>query len=71
MNMCTQYQVDIFKNDWDMTKHVKKQALFTSFWDITVIFRILLFDQFWRFKSVKGHFSRSLRKSDLKHVSLF
>ena len=31
-------------------KHVKKQALFTSFRDFTVIFRILFFDRFWRFK---------------------
>ena len=27
-------------------KHVKKQALFTSFRDFTVIFRILFFDRF-------------------------
>ena len=27
-------------------KHVKKQALFTSFRDFIVIFRILLFDRF-------------------------
>ena len=28
----------------------KKQALFTSFRDLTVIFRILFFDRFWCFK---------------------
>ena len=27
-------------------KHVKKQSLFTSFQDITVIFQILFFDRF-------------------------
>ena len=48
-------------------KTCKKQALFTSFRDFTVIFRILFSDRFWCFK--KGFriiFSRSLRKSDLK-----
>ena len=46
---------------------MSKQVLFTSFRDFTVIFRILFFDRFWRFK--KGFrviFLRSLRKSDLK-----
>ena len=31
-------------------KTCQKQALFTSFRDFTVIFRILFFDRFWRFK---------------------
>ena len=34
----------------------QKQALFTSFWDFTVIFRILFLNRFWRFKSVLGPF---------------
>ena len=38
MNMCIKFQVDIFKNGCGIPyhiKHVKKQALFTSFWDLT------------------------------------
>ena len=37
-------------------KTCQKQALFTSFRDFTVIFRILFFDRFWCFKSVLGSF---------------
>ena len=45
----------------------QKQALFTSFRDFNVIFRILFLDRFWRFKKcIRAIFSRSLRKSDLK-----
>ena len=33
-------------------KTCRKQALYTSFRDLTVISRILFFDRFWRFKSV-------------------
>ena len=48
-------------------KTCKKQALFTSFRDFTVIFRILYFDRFWCFKKCfRVIFSCSLRKSDLK-----
>ena len=47
-------------------KICQKQALFTSFRDSTVIFLILFFGRFWRFKRCVGSFSRSLRKSDLK-----
>ena len=31
-------------------KTCKKQALFTSFWDLTAIFLIVFFYRFWRFK---------------------
>ena len=47
-------------------KHVKKQVLFTSFRDFTVIFLILFLTDFDVTKSVQGHCSRSMRKSDLK-----
>ena len=40
-------------------KHVKK-TLFTSFWDFTVIFRILFFTDFDASKSVPGSFFRVL-----------
>ena len=45
----------------------QKQALFTSFRDFTVIFRILFFDRFWCFKKCfRVIFRVFLRKSDLK-----
>ena len=50
MNMCTKFYVDIFKNSWDIAQNMSKRALFTSFRDFTVIFLILFFDRFWRFK---------------------
>ena len=37
-------------------KTCQKQTLFTSFRDLTEIFRILFFDRFWRLKSVLGSF---------------
>ena len=47
----------------------QKQALFTSFRDLTEIFLILFFDRFWRFKKCfRLIFSRSLRKSDRKNM---
>ena len=47
-------------------KHVKNRHLSRHFGTL-VIFRIVFFDQFWRFKKVfLVHFSPSLRKSDLK-----
>ena len=55
-NMCTKFQVDIFKNGWDMNKTCQKQALFTSFRDFTVIFRILFLTDFDASKSVLGSF---------------
>ena len=47
-------------------KRCQKQALFTSFRDLTMIFQILFFDRFWRFKKCLGPFSSSLRKPDQK-----
>ena len=47
-------------------KTCQKQAFFTSFGDFTVIFRILFLTDFHASKVFLGHFSRSLRKSDLK-----
>ena len=48
-------------------KHVKNRHFSRHFGTLgTVIFRILFFDQFWRFKKCfRVIFSRSLRKSDL------
>ena len=66
MNMCTKYQVDILKMAEIWHKTCQKQALFTSFRDFTVIFRILFLTDFDASKSVLGNFSCSLRKSDLK-----
>ena len=37
-------------------KDVQNRHFFTSFRDFTVIFLILFFDRFWRFKSVLGSF---------------
>ena len=65
--MSTKLQVHIFKNGWDMTENMSKQALLTSFEDFTVIFQFRFFDRFWCFKKCfRVIFSRSLRKSDLK-----
>ena len=50
MNMCTKFQVDVFKMAKIWHKTCQKQAVFTSFRDFTVIFLILFFDRFWRFK---------------------
>ena len=49
-------------------KPCQKQALFTSFRDSTVIFRILFFDRFWCFKKCFRVIFRVFffRKSDLK-----
>ena len=47
-------------------KTCQKQALFTSFSDLTVIFRFFFWPILTLQKVFEGHFSRSLWKSDLK-----
>ena len=50
-------------------KHVKKkQTLFTSFRDLTVIFLILFFDRFWRFKKCFGVIFRVLCENLIYNV---
>ena len=67
MNMCTKFQVDIFKNGWDTTWNMSKTDTFHI---ISGLYRDFLNFMFWPIltlhKVLEGHFSRILRKSDLK-----
>ena len=67
MNMCTKFQVDIFKNSWDIAWNVSKTGTFRV---ISGLYRDFPNFIFWPIlmlqKMFQGHFSRSLRKSDLK-----
>ena len=56
MNMCTKFQVDFFKMAEIWHKTCQKQALYTSFRDFTVIFRILFVTDFDVSKSDLGSF---------------
>ena len=69
MNICTKFQVDIFKK-WlrYSIKNMSKTGTFhVIFGTFTVIFPNCVFYRIWRFKKCfRVFFSRSLRKSDLK-----
>ena len=72
MNMCTQFQIDGLKKKLRYeTKYVKKQTLFTSFRDFTVIFLILFFTDIDASNSVLDSFFAFffLSKIRPKHVS--
>ena len=70
MNMFTKFQVDIFKNDWVMTLNMsKKQALFTSFRDFTVIFLYYFFIDFDASKVLGSFFAFFAKLWPKKHIS--
>ena len=50
MNMCKNFKSISWKMAEIWHKTCQKQALFTSFRDLTMIFLILFFDRFWCFK---------------------
>ena len=67
MNMCTKFQVDIFKNGWDITWNVSKTGTFHVISRLYPDFPNFVFLPILTLQKVfKGHFSRSLQKSDLK-----
>ena len=51
INMSTQFQVDIFKNDWIMTSNMFfNKRNFRVTWGFCRVFRNFIFYRFWRFK---------------------
>ena len=67
MNMCTKFQVDIFKNGWDIAWNMSKTGTFHVISGLYRDFPNFVFLPILTLQKVfKGHFSRSLRKSGIK-----
>ena len=56
MNMCTKFQVDIFKNGWDITKHVKNRYFLRHFGTLTWFSEFCFLTDFDSSKSDLGSF---------------